>query len=532
MDQAMSFDWRFPYASQRMPVLARNVVATSQPLASQAGLEMLAKGGNAVDAALAAAICLTVVEPTSNGLGGDAFALVWDGRELHGFNGSGRSPAEMRLERFSGRQSMPDLGWESVTVPGAVDAWSRLSKRFGALPFQALFGPAMGYAREGFQVSPMTASTWSSLVPRYADFPSWRAMFCPRGRAPRAGELFACPDQADSLKAIGESHGESFYRGDLARSIADKSEREGGLLRYEDLAEHAGEWVSPIGTDYRGARLLEVPPNGQGLAALIALGILERLDLSDMPGIDSAESIHLQVEAMKLAFVEVFGHVADPLAMRCSPECFLQAGYLDNLAGRIDPERAAGPGPVPARSGGTVYLSAADAQGMMVSFIQSNYTGFGSGVVVEGTGISLQNRGAGFVLEPGHPNVVAERKRPFHTIIPGFVTVDGRPAMSIGVMGGHMQPQGHVQMLVRIHGYRQNPQAALDAPRWHLGPDLALSLEPGFPPGIAESLQHKGHVMDLDPAPSLFGGGQIVHCLEKGYLAASDPRKDGQAVGF
>jgi gamma-glutamyltranspeptidase/glutathione hydrolase len=514
-----------------MPVLARNVVATSQPLAAQAGLRMMLAGGNAVDAAIAAAIALTVVEPTSNGIGGDAFAILWDGRALHGLNSSGRSPRAWSPQRFAGRAAMPSLGWDAVTVPGAVAAWVALSERFGQLPFAELFRPAVAYARDGFPVSPITAARWQQAQAYYPEFAEINRVFFPAGRAPLPGEVFRCPDQAESLAAIAESRGEAFYRGVIAERISACAAAEGGALTLEDLAGHRADWVTPLAMDYRGVTLHEIPPNGQGIAALIALGILNHFELGRLP-VDSVDSLHLQIEAMKCAFSEVFRHVADSAHMPLAPEALLRAEALAAAAHAIRMDRAAPTRGGPPAGGGTVYLTAADADGRMVSFIQSNYLGFGSGVVVPGTGIALQNRGLGFVLDAGHPNRVAGGKRPFHTIIPGFVTRDGRPLMSVGVMGAHMQPQGHVQMLVRICDYGQNPQAACDAPRWHVAADGSVQLEAGVAPALADGLRGRGHAVSTDAAEPLFGGGQLIWRLAEGYAGASDMRKDGQAVGF
>jgi gamma-glutamyltranspeptidase/glutathione hydrolase len=407
----------FPYPSQRMPVLARNVVATSQPLAAQAGLAALARGGNAVDAALAAAITLTVVEPTMNGIGSDAFALIWDGTRLHGLNASGRSPAAWNLERFAGLDSMPECGWDAVTVPGCVSAWAALSKRFGRLPFGDLFGAAVRYARDGYLVSPITAAAWSKSELRLRGFPEFARVFLPKGHAPRAGEQIRLPDHAATLERIAETDGEAFYRGDLAARIAGASLAGGGAMTREDLAAHACDFVEPIGQEYRGYTLHEIPPNGQGLAALIALGILAHHDLPGM-AVDSAESLHVQIEAMKLALADAHRYISDPATMEVGWKELLAPDYLAERAKLIRMDAALDPKHGIPRTGGTVYLTAADASGMMVSYIQSNYWGFGSGVVVPGTGIAMQNRGWGFSLEPGHPNVVAGGKRPFHTIIP------------------------------------------------------------------------------------------------------------------
>jgi gamma-glutamyltranspeptidase/glutathione hydrolase len=514
-----------------MPVLARNVVATSQPLAAQAGLRIMLQGGNAVDAALAAAIALTVVEPTSNGIGSDAFALVWDGENLHGLNGCGRSPRAWTRDRFAGLNQMPLFGWDAVTVPGAVDSWVQLSQKFGKLPFGDLFAPAIEYAQNGFVVSPFTAIRWAATPELYRDFPDFGKTFLPGGRAPRAGERFSCPDQATTLKSIAASQGESFYRGDLARQIIDCAKSNGGAMTLEDLANHHSQWIQPISTAYRDVHLHQIPPNGQGLAALIALGLLRHFDLRQYPA-DSADSIHLQVEAMKIALAESYRHIADSGTMVVDPQELLAEEFLKRRAHEIRIDRASHPESKILTDHGTVYLTAADDKGMLVSFIQSNYIGFGSGIVIPQTGISMQNRGYGFVLEPGHPNCVDGGKRPFHTIIPGFVTSGGQALMSFGVMGGSMQAQGHVQMMVRIFDYNQNPQAACDAPRWHVDENFNLALEPGTPPDVVSVLKDRGQNIVDDPPFQLFGGAQLIYRMADGYCAASDHRKDGQAVGY
>ena len=522
----------YPYTSQRMPVLARNVVATSQPLAVQAGLRMLLKGGNAVDAALATAIALTVVEPTSNGIGGDAFAMVWDGESLHGVNGSGRSPASLDPSRFDGMAEMPMYGWDPVTVPGAVDLWARVSERFGRLPFGDLFEPAVQYAHDGFMVSPITAARWADAAQTYKGFRDFERTFLLNGAAPGAGTFFRCPDQARTLTEIAETKGESFYRGALAERIAAHAADTGGWLSASDLAGHASEWATPISQKYRDVALHEIPPNGQGIAALIALGILRWFDLADYPR-DSADSLHLQIEAMKAAFGLAHQCVGDPAFMRHTPEQLLDEGRLEAAARAIRMDKAGAPVCEIPPEMGTVYLTAADADGMMVSFIQSNFAGFGSGIVVPGAGISLQNRGYGFTLEKGHPNQVGGGKRPYHTIIPGFVTRDGEPVMSFGVMGGHMQPQGHVQMMTRVFDYGQNPQTAADAPRWHVGKDMSVYLEAGgFNPWVIGQLRRLGHRIVVGDPDWGYGGAQLVMKLGEGYCAGSDPRKDGQAAGF
>lgn len=523
--------WDFLYPSQRMPVLAENVVATSQPLAAQAGLRMLLDGGNAIDAALAAAIALTVVEPTSNGIGSDAFALVWDGAVLHGLNGSGRSPSAWSRSRFAGMKEMPRYGWDSVTVPGAVDLWATLHARFGALPFERLFEPAISYAEGGFAVSPFTAHRWAETAEPLGGFDEFTRTFLVDGRPPVAGQWFRCPELAATLSAIAETRGETLYRGELARKIADCAAADGGVMTAEDLSEHRTEWVAPISLKYRSVRLHEIPPNGQGLAALVALGVLRHFDMASLPP-ESAESVHLQVEAMKIGFEVAQRHVADPEIVEGDPLQWLDEDYLARKAQCIQWSRASDARTDRFSDHGTVYLAAADAGGRMVSFIQSNFMGFGSGVVIPNTGIAMQNRGFGFSLAAGHPNEVAGGKRPYHTIIPGFVTRGERPLLSFGVMGGHMQPQGHLQMMVRIFDHGFNPQAASDAPRWQVTEDNALYLEPGFPNDTFEGLKNRGHrILSGQPFWG-YGGAQLLHRRDRGYAAASDHRKDGQAVGY
>lgn len=523
------FHWNFPYASGRMPVFARNVVATSQPLAAQAGLQMMARGGNAVDAALACAIALAVVEPTSNGIGSDLFAQVWDG-ELHGLNASGRAPNAWTPARFVGRAAMPLSGWDSVTVPGAVSGWVALSGRFGQLPFADLFEPAIRYARDGFPVPPLTAQAWERAQEAYRAFPQWQRTFCPNGRAPEVGEVFRSAEQARTLELIAQTSGEAFYRGPLAKRMADDAQSQGGALTLADLDEHRADWVTPLGIEYRGHTLHEIPPNGQGLAALIALGILGRTRVHECP-LDGADWLHLGIEAMKLAFADVNRFLADEQSMDISAARFLSPEYLDERAKLISPREARDPGYGVPPHGGTVYLCSADASGMMVSLIQSNYYGFGSGVVVPETGISLQNRGFGFTLEAGHPNEVGGGKRPLHTILPGFISKNGQPWLSFGVMGGPMQPQGHVQIMLRLVDARQNPQAACDAPRWRVLRGREVSLEEGFDPRVVSQLRERGHEI-VESELWGFGGAQLIAKRDDGFCAASDSRKDGQAVGF
>lgn len=531
------FDWSFPYPSQRMPVLARNVVATSQPLAAQAGLRMLQVGGNAADAAIATAIALTVVEPTSNGIGSDAFALVWSDGELEGLNASGRAPKAMTPQQFAGKTEMPRLGWDAVTVPGAVSAWMALSKRHGLLPFADLFAPAIEYAEKGYLLSPQTAQGWARAVEKYKDYPDWIATFTLGGRAPRPSERVTLPQHAETLKRIAGTEGEAFYKGHIAVRIAAAAQQQGGLMTMDDLEAHKADWVEPISLDYRGLTLHEIPPNGQGLAALLMLGIIQHRNLAGLQ-VDCPDVIHLQIEAMKLAFADAHRYIADPAAMKVKVRDLLSPAYLAERAKLIDPQRAQDFQYGSPKAGGTVLLCAADATGGMVSFIQSNYEGFGSGIVIPGTGIAMQNRGACFTLEEGHANQVGGGKRPYHTIIPAFVTRinekgQREAVMAFGVMGGAMQPQGHAQVMIRVADFKQNPQAALDAPRWQVIQGLQVQIEPGFEPSLYEELRRRGHELTIAPSRSVvFGGGQAIYKLDGGYFGASDLRRDGQAVGY
>ena len=527
-----NLDWALPYASRRQPIFARNVVATSQPLATQAGIAMLRAGGNAIDAALATAIALTICEPCSNGVGSDLFAIVWDGSELVGLNASGRAPSAWSPARYSGQTAMPRAGWTTVTIPGAVSGWVALSKRFGKLPFADLFGPAIRYARDGYAVSPVIAEKWAKAVPVLGHIPEFAEHFMPRGRAPETGEMFASPAMAATMEKIAQSAGDSFYRGELAQAMVAHSQKHGGGHTLADFEAHRCDWVRPLAHDYHGYTVHEIPPNGQGIAALMALGILENFDLQGSD-VDSIEVQHLEIEAMKLAFADSYRYVADPRAMTVTPEQLLDRSYLASRAKLIDRRRAQDFRHGMPPPGGTVYLTAADESGMMVSLIQSNYMGFGSGIVVPGTGISLQNRGTGFSLEAGHPNIVGGGKRPYHTIIPGFVTRDGQPYCSFGVMGGPIQPQAHLQTMVRLIDHRANPQAVLDAPRWKVNEAVSLDMEPSAAPELREGLAALGHQFASVPDSYMdFGAGQFIVRSDAGYIAGSDPRRDGQAAGF
>jgi len=546
MSTTHRFDWTTGYASRRSPVFARNVVSTSHPLAAQAGVRMLQAGGNAVDAAIAAAAVMTIVEPCSNGLGSDAFCILWDGKELHGLNASGSAPQAWTPDYFESKygkeaQTPPKRGWDSVTVPGAVSAWVALSQRFGKLPFADLLAPAIDTAERGYAVPVIVQQKWvnAAALPEITSQPGFAQAFLPNGRAPHVGELFRFPDAARTLRLIAQTKGEAFYLGEVAAALAAHARENGGALTAADMAAYQPEWVKPIAQDYRGYTLHEIPPNGQGIAALIALGILKHFDIASLP-VDSAASQHLQIEAMKLAFADVYRYVAEPRAMTLTPTQMLDPTYLAGRAKLIDTKRAQDFGPGHGPQGGTIYLTAADASGMMVSFIQSNYMGFGSGVVVPGTGVSLQNRGHGFTLDRTRENVVGPGKRPFQTIIPAFLTQQGRPVMSFGVMGGDMQPQAHMQTLVRMLDYKQQPQAACDAPRWRYF-DGMVNLEPGFDPAAAQTLAEMGHrIAPFTDSYQDYGAGQFIWRLDEGqgdpavtgYAAASDPRRDGQAAGY
>ena len=540
MNPENPFDWSNPYPSVRTPVFARNAVATSHPLAVGAGLRALAAGGNAVDAAVAAAAAIALVEPCSNGLGSDLFALVWNEGRLHGLNASGPAPAAWTPEYFAQRypdaHARPMRGWDTVTVPGAVGGWSALHGRFGRLPFEQALAPAVEIAERGFAVSPITQEKWRRGAALLADQPGFAEHFMPRGRAPQVGEHVVVPGAAQSLRSIARTRGESFYRGEIAQALVQFCAATGGALSLADLAEYQPDWVEPISTGFQGWELHEIPPNGQGIAALMCLGILRHTELAGY-AVDSPDWTHVGIEAMKIAFADVYAHVADPRAMRVTAAQMLDDGYLRARAAQIDMRRARQwRSALPGR-GGTVYLACADERGMMVSLIQSNYMGFGSGVVVPGWGVSLHNRGHSFTLDPLHPNRVGPGKRPFHTIIPGFLTRAGEPVMAFGVMGGNMQPQGQVQTLCRMLVAAQQPQAACDAPRWKWNQGLEVELEPAIGAQCCAELERRGHrIVQPDDSYMDFGSGQFIWRLgdpwREGYVAASDSRRDGQAGGF
>lgn len=541
----------------------RGAVATSHPLAVQAGMRMLLQGGNAVDAAIATAAALTVVEPTSNGLGGDAFALVWDGSKLHGLNASGRAPMGLDVQEpaLRGLDRIPATGWLPVTVPGVVSGWAELATRFGTMPLRDVLAPAIEYAEMGHPVPPVIAGYWRVAEKRFGEFEEFRQAFLPQGRAPLPGEVFRLPEQGETLRLIGESNGEAFYRGELAEKIARHSGATGGYITYQDLACHRAEWVEPISLKYRGFDIWEIPPNGQGIVALIALGILEGFDIAPL-GHVSKDELHLVIEGLKLAFSDAYAFVADPLVSDVPTEALLNKDYLAIRRSLIDPTKAmdwpepGDPESIVVAEGSTavdsltrrkrnktcgrpsnsdtVYLCAADADGMMVSFIQSNYMGFGSGIVIPGTGIAMQNRGCGFSLKPEHPNCLAPGKRPYHTIIPGFITKDNTPLAAFGVMGGDMQPQGHVQVILGLIDHALNPQSAIDAPRVRVLKERRVAVESALDPTVISDLSGMGHLIEVTDEPAGFGGGQMIWrdpetCV---FISGSEPRKDGMAAAW
>jgi len=531
----MSFDpLYYPFWSQRMCMYARRgMVATGHPLAAQAGLEILKSGGNAVDAAIATAACLTVVEPTANGIGSDAFALVWADGALHGLNASGPLPRSLTLETLTaqGLTEMPRFGLTPVTVPGAPSAWAALSARFGKLPLSTTLAPAIEYAARGFPLSPTLARGWRGALTqdlRELSAPVHQAYldtFAPTGRPPAVGEVWRSPDHAKTLASIALSRAESFYRGELAERIGRFSREHGGYIEAEDLASYYPEWVTPLAVNYRGFDVWELPPNGQGLVALLALNILKGYEF---PERDNVETYHRQIEAVKLAFADGLAHITEPRCMAVRPEDFLCPLYAAKRRGEIG-RTALTPASGLKLQGGTVYLATADEDGNMVSYIQSNYMGFGARVVVPGTGISLQNRGHSFSLDAKHANALSPGKRPFHTIIPGFLTKDGAAVGPFGIMGGHMQPQAHVQVLMGMLDFHQNPQAALDAPRWQWINGKTVQVEPSFPGHIAEALMRRGHAVQRTVENTGFGRGQIIwRDAATGVLCGgTEPRTDG-----
>ena len=531
----------YKYASRRRVVHAkRGMVCTSQPLASQAGLTILQQGGNAIDAAIATAICQTIVEPTNNGLGSDCFALVWTDGKLHGLNGSGYAPQRLTPEAVAASgatEKMPLRGWEAVTVPGAPSAWAELHKRFGRLPFAKLFEPAIYYAEQGYPVSPIVARFWQegidALTP-YKNNPAiapWFATFDVHGNgvAPQTGEMVTLPDHAKTLRILADSYCESYYRGELAQKLVEFSDKTGGYLSLEDLADYRAEWVEPVHINYHGYDVWEMPPNGHGITALMALNILKDMELGAK---DTGDTFHKQIEAMKLAFADGMHYIADPRYMQTRVEELLSDAYAAQRRALIG-ETALEPTHGKPFCGGTVYLCTADGEGNMVSFIQSNYKDFGSGIVLPGYGINLNDRGAGFSLNPELDDYLAPRKKPYHTIIPGFLTHEGEAVGPFGVMGAYMQPQGHVQVIMNTVDWLLNPQSALDAPRWQWIAGKEIWLESSVAPEIVEDLRRRGHEVRVLEDDTTFGRGEIIWRDSNGVLAgATEPRADGVVAAW
>ncbi|MBK9383695.1 MAG: gamma-glutamyltransferase family protein [Planctomycetes bacterium] len=535
-------------AASRSAVLARHgAIATSHPLATQIGLRVLEEGGSAVDAALAANAALGLMEPTGCGIGGDLFALVWDPatKRLHGLNGSGRSPRSLTLEKLRelAPNGIPPLGPLPISVPGCVDAWIELHAKFGKLALARLLAPAIAAAEEGFPVTELVAHYWALSAPRLGRYEEFSRVFLPGGRSPREAELFKNPDLARSYRAIAARGRAGFYEGDLAERIVHSVQRAGGFLALEDLAAHRSEWQEPLSTTYRGVRVFELPPNGQGLAALQMLNLLEQVELGALR-YGSAAHLHALIEAKKIAFADRARLYADPAFAKAPLERLLSKEYARERWKLFDPQRAAGalePGAEPLKEGDTIYLCAADANGMMVSWIQSNFRGMGSGIVPDGAGFVLQDRGELFALDPAHPNCYAPGKRPFHTIIPGFAMKDGEPWLAFGVMGGDLQPQGHVQLLTNLIDFRLPLQAAGDAARWaHDGSadptgraadgGGITTFESGFPDAVLRELESLGH--RTGRKVDGYGGFQAIQRGDGVWIAASEGRKDGQAAGY
>lgn len=526
----------YRYSSKRNLVLSTNgMVATSHPLAAEAGLSMLKKGGNAVDAAIATAMSLTVLEPTSNGIGGDSFAQIWFDGDLYGLNSSGPAPKKISRSalRKRGFHSMPKFGWESVTVPGAPAAWSELSSRFGVLSFNEVAGPAIGYAENGYPIQPTLGKYWNKAYHVYSNmegelFDRWLSTFSLNGDPPQVGDVWRSIDHAETLRSIAETDANSFYQGELADKIDEFSRQTGGYLRASDLLSFQPEWVDPIKVNYRGYDIWELPPNGQGLVSLIALNILSEYELGSL---QTAEYYHKQIESIKLAFMDGKKYITDPNYMDLSPGEFLDRGRALKMKKQIGQDVIEPEGRHLGEKG-TVYLATADGQGNMVSYIQSNYMGFGSGLVVPGTGIALQNRGNAFSLNPEDANSLEPEKRSYHTIIPGFLTRGSRPIGPFGVMGGYMQPQGHLQLLCNIIDRGLNPQSALDAPRWRWDEGRRVEVEQRFPGYLAESLDRRGHQVEVALDSGGFGRGQMIWKDQEVLFGATEPRTDGCVASY
>lgn len=535
----MNFE-SYSFPSRRSNIIAANgLVATSQPLAAQAGLAILQAGGNAIDAAIATVATLCVVEPCSTGIGGDAFALIWSARDrrLYGLNASGPAPAALTADflRSQGHTKVPETGGHSVTVPGSLRGWQLALERFGTMGLDTLLRQPIEYAAKGFPVSQRIARAWANSTAKMSAHPDSRRVWLPGSRAPHAAERFANPEFAATLRRLTEAGPDAFYQGEIARQIAVCVQEAGGLLTEEDLAAYRAEWVTPIQADYAaGYTFYEIPPNGQGLTALLALNLARGFDLAGL-GYGTADYYHVLIEATKLAFADAHAFIADPRQAEIPLAGLLSDDYTQSRRALIEMDRAQLPqAGQPPRHGDTVYLTVADGQGNMVSWIQSLYMGFGSGLTAGATGVQLQNRGANFSLEPGHPNEVGPGKRPFHTIIPGFISKDGQPWCSFGVMGGFMQPQGHLQVGLNLAAFGMDPQTALDAPRFNWLEGMTVGVETAVSPDVRAELTRRGHQLYPSDKPLHYGGGQvIVRDPESGVLiGGSEPRNDGTAVGW
>lgn len=519
------------YPSQRMTVFAKKaMVATSQPLAAEAGLEIIKKGGNAIDAAIATAACLTVVEPTSNGIGGDAFAIVWHKNKLHGLNSSGPAPKSLTIEKLKnkGYKTMPTHGFIPVTVPGVPYAWRELSKRFGKLPLKEVLQPAIAYATEGYPVSPIVSENWKKAFNKYKknlkdeEYEEWFKTFTVEGEFPKPGDIWRNRDMGRTLIELGESECLSFYKGDIAEKIDKFSRRYNGYLRKEDLLEFKPEWVNPISVNYRGYDIWELPPNTHGLVVLMALNILNNFELE----YGKVSSQHIIMEAMKLAYEDGLRYITDYNKMKVPVSRLLSKEYAYKRAKLIG-EKAIRPTHGNPNLGGTVYLATADNEGNMVSYIQSNFMDFGSGLVVPDTGINLHNRGCSFSLDDSLDNCLEPGKKTYHTIIPGFITKGNKPIGPFGVMGKYMQPQGHVQVVTNLIDFNHNPQEALDRPRWQWVGNKEILVEPNFSKDILEKLIDLGHEIKYSEDIGSFGRGQIILRKDKVLIGGTEPRADG-----
>lgn len=526
-----------PFQSQRYTNFARKgMVATSQPLAAQAGLDILKMGGNAVDAAIATAAVLTVVEPTSNGIGGDAFAIVWMNEEIYGLNGSGPAPKTLSIDkvRALGFDKMPTYGVVPITVPGVPASWAALSKRFGKLPLAETLAPAIDYAENGFPLSPILGRYWEKAFDKFTEsctseeYEGWFQTFAPNGRPPRIGEMWTSPNHAKTLRTIAETNARDFYEGETADKIDAFMKKHGGFLTKEDLASFAPEWIKPVKINYRGYDVWELPPNGHGIVTSMALNIYQQLD---EPKWKDANTYHAQIEALKAAFADGKAFITELADMPVSTDYLLSEDYAKEKAASIS-DKAALPEPMKIPAGGTVYLATADEEGNMVSYIQSNYMGFGSGVVVPDTGIALQNRGHDFSLDATAPNALRGGKRSYNTIIPGFLSKDGQAVGPFGVMGGYMQPQGHMQVVMNTVDFHLNPQATLDMPRWQWTGGKTVLVEPQFPAYLIDELRRKGHDIQISESGS-FGRGQIIWRDPEGVLmGGTESRTDGHIASY